>query len=495
MTPQDEALGPLRRKREDVSSISFESSQKSKRHAGLNVPKSLPSKTYPLAPQNPYLIKPNYQTPPPNHPNYQAPLPNYPNAPHSYQAPQYQNFQTPAPTRQNPPSYRQVHLPSRNNYNLSCHEYLKKPSRVFTPLVESRTQLFERLKADGLIRTIDPKNVNVNSRLYRPNLHCAYHSGGAGHTTEDCINLKHKIQDLIDQRIVTLQTGASNASGDSLWNRGGFTINMIDPKSQAPPRQNAPYHHQLPFPQHGGQYDPPRSRFEKKPARKFTPLIESRTKLFERLTAADFIHLVGPKPVDTSSKFYRADRRCAYHSNSVGHDTEDCINLKHKIQDLIDQRVVTLQTATPSVNSNPPLNYGKATINMIETEEEWCTTKAIVPAGPDNLERVIASSSMNEKLNFTSVTPHQAFALVSREGQNKKGINRVPPKSLPHFCQSFLVEEYANDDDFGEGIGDRCEEGDVAPKKMIETPSIRDAEPMEQVLNWTSTPLLIPRSS
>jgi len=165
MTPQDEFSGPLRRKREDVSSISFESSQKSKRHAGLNVRKSLPSKTYPLTPQNPYLIQPNYQTPPPNHPNYQAPLPNYPNAPHSYQAPQYQNFQTSAHTRQNPPSYRQVTPLSRNNYNLSCHEYLKKPSRVFTPLVESRSQLFERLKVAGLIRTIDPKNVNVNSRL------------------------------------------------------------------------------------------------------------------------------------------------------------------------------------------------------------------------------------------------------------------------------------------------------------------------------------------
>jgi len=65
------------------------------------------------------------------------------------------------------------------------------------------------------------------------------------------------------------------------------------------------------------------------------------------------------------------------------------------------------------------------------------------PDWSDNLEKVVASPSISEKLNFTSMTPHQAFTLVSREGQNKKGINHVPPKSLPHLC------DYANDDGLG----------------------------------------------
>ncbi|KAK4713124.1 hypothetical protein R3W88_019031 [Solanum pinnatisectum] len=101
------------------------------------------------------------------------------------------------------------------------------------------------------------------------------------------------------------------------------------PRYQAP-CPNAPNYHQMPSPQQGN-YDPPRPKFEKKPVRNFTLLVESRTKLFERLTAARYIHPVGPKLVDTSSRFYRPDQRCAYHSNSVGHDTKDCINLKHNI--------------------------------------------------------------------------------------------------------------------------------------------------------------------
>ncbi|KAK4706953.1 hypothetical protein R3W88_033490 [Solanum pinnatisectum] len=201
------------------------------------------------------------------------------------------------------------------------------------------------------------------------------------------------------------------------------------------PRPNAPNYRQMPPPQQGN-YDPPRPRFEKKPARTFTPLVESRTKLFERLTAAGYIHPVGPKPVDTSSRFYRPDQRCAYHSNSVGHDTEDCINLKHKIQDLIDQKVVSLQTVAPNVNSNPLPNHGGVTINMIETDDDWCVTKAIVPIAPDNLERAVASLSIREKKEFVILTPEKVVALVPRETPDRPKSGRCyTPEELSQGVQ------------------------------------------------------------
>nr|XP_025888955.1 uncharacterized protein LOC112942271 [Solanum lycopersicum] len=158
------------------------------------------------------------------------------------------------------------------------------------------------------------------------------------------------------------------------------------PRTQAP-RPNARSYQQVPPPQQSGN-DPSRPRFEKKPSRNFTALAESRTKLFERLFAAGYIHPVGPKPVDVNSKFYKPEQRCAYHSNSVGHDTKDCINLKHKIKDLIDQEVVSLKPVEPNVNTNPLTNHGGGNINMIETDENERETKRITPVVQENLENL-----------------------------------------------------------------------------------------------------------
>ena len=47
-----------------------------------------------------------------------------------------------------------------------------------------------------------------------------------------------------------------------------------------------------------------------------------------------------PKTLNITSLKYNPDERCAYHSDSPGHDTDDCWSLRNKIQDLIDGRVL-----------------------------------------------------------------------------------------------------------------------------------------------------------
>ena len=51
------------------------------------------------------------------------------------------------------------------------------------------------------------------------------------------------------------------------------------------------------------------------------------------------------------------------------------LNLKHKILDLIDQEVVSLQQATPNVNTNPLPNNECTNISIIETDDDLCGTK------------------------------------------------------------------------------------------------------------------------
>ena len=41
-----------------------------------------------------------------------------------------------------------------------------------------------------------------------------------------------------------------------------------------------------------------------------------------------------------SAPNYHPNKKCAYHSDSPGHDTADCWALKNKVQDLINEGVV-----------------------------------------------------------------------------------------------------------------------------------------------------------
>lgn len=154
------------------------------------------------------------------------------------------------------------------------------------------------------------------------------------------------------------------------------------PNYQAPPLQipalshrKYPNNHRVPPPPQNN-YNPPHPNTDKRPPREFTQLAESRTKIFEKLLAAGLIQPIPSKAMDVNSRFFRSDQTCAYHSNSVRYDTEDYLNLKHRIQDLIDRDVVVLRTVTPNVNKNPLPDHGGNVAGMTEREEDWYTAES-----------------------------------------------------------------------------------------------------------------------
>ena len=65
---------------------------------------------------------------------------------------------------------------------------------------------------------------------------------------------------------------------------------------------------------------------------------------------------------------------------------------------------------------------------------------------------------------------------------------------IPHLYQSFLIREYAEHKDLREGICELFEEIDVVVEEVVELAGVRDAEPKQVLQNWTSTPILIPRT-
>ncbi|XP_059314844.1 uncharacterized protein LOC132065452 [Lycium ferocissimum] len=162
---------------------------------------------------------------------------------------------------------------------------------------------------------------------------------------------------------------------------------MPAPNNQAP--QNQTFQNQPP----PANYEAP----QKKPMRVFTPLPESRASLFAKLRDAGRMNVVPPKPANPKDRWYRTDFTCAYHSNQVGHTTEYCINLRHKLQDMIDNHELILEPTPPNVDTNPLPKHGGNQIHMIERGDEWEESLVIIRPDIEGLESTVASLSLQER--------------------------------------------------------------------------------------------------
>ena len=71
--------------------------------------------------------------------------------------------------------------------------------------------------------------------------------------------------------------------------------------------------------------------------RQYTDINMPLSQALQQLLKVKLITLKDPpQNPDTSSSKYNPSVRCAYHSDSPGHDTDSCWTLKNQIQDLID---------------------------------------------------------------------------------------------------------------------------------------------------------------
>ena len=65
-------------------------------------------------------------------------------------------------------------------------------------------------------------------RWYNPNATYVYHGGVLGHSIEQCVAFKHKVQSLIDAGWLTFQEDSPNVRTNPLANHGGSAVNAVE---------------------------------------------------------------------------------------------------------------------------------------------------------------------------------------------------------------------------------------------------------------------------
>ena len=84
-----------------------------------------------------------------------------------------------------------------------------RPRREFHKLYMPISKVFDKLKAKGLLKPLDPRRIpNPLPSRFDVNKRCAYHQGPS-HDTDRCFTLRHAIQDLIDNKVIAPPTRPS----------------------------------------------------------------------------------------------------------------------------------------------------------------------------------------------------------------------------------------------------------------------------------------------
>ncbi|XP_058764547.1 uncharacterized protein LOC131638004 [Vicia villosa] len=164
------------------------------------------------------------------------------------------------------------------------------------------------------------------------------------------------------------------------------------------------------------------------PQQPFVP----QQQLLPQLLANQLVQLreLGPPP-DTLPPGYDVNAHCEFHSGAPGHTIEKCRALKLKVQDLIDDKIISFTPTGPNVQNNPMPPHAGAT-NAIE----WCDEHILV-TGVDGIkmplaivrERLVQQGVLHELHNFClqcSSNPEECASL--REEIQKlmdEGILRV----------------------------------------------------------------------
>ncbi|KAK2416633.1 hypothetical protein QL285_039014 [Trifolium repens] len=206
--------------------------------------------------------------------------------------------------------------------------------------------ILPHLLQKGLVqlKPLDPVSPPYPPGFYE-NARCDYHNGSLGHNIENCRGFKHKVQELIDQKLLNFKEDEANAATF----QNGPTSPARIPCLQYPYRAAA--QHQQPqgysFQEHVNlvsQRTQQVQQTQQQVKKVFDLIPVSYSQLLPYLvhnrmvTPRALRPMTAPFPV-----WYDTKAKCEFHSGAEGHNTDNCRAFKRKVQELIDQKRLTFK--------------------------------------------------------------------------------------------------------------------------------------------------------
>ena len=189
-------------------------------HSGIMSENTCGSSSFPLQPTLPPLIHQR-------HPSCEPHIPIRDNVPPKVHHP---NWQPHASTSAIIPAFGKVSQPvdlassPRNNLGKARKNRDKKR---LDPIPVTYTELLPKLLAKQLVALscVLPLKPPF-PKSYNPNVHCDYHAGNPGHSTEDCLFFKQQVQTLIEVGKINFKS--SNQPSNLPLNFSGIRIEEVE---------------------------------------------------------------------------------------------------------------------------------------------------------------------------------------------------------------------------------------------------------------------------
>ncbi|KAF1869496.1 hypothetical protein Lal_00012355 [Lupinus albus] len=144
--------------------------------------------------------------------------------------------------------------------------------------------------------------------------------------------------------------------------------------NQYPAQQNRPPNNYQTRPYQNFNRNQPRP-FQ--PQRTFDPIPVTYAELFAHLQTERILAPIAGQTPNTTAPWYDPNANCDYHSGIIGHSTETCRALKHRIQDLIDSKWLEFKDTVPTITGNPLPNHGNQGINVLEQDDDMAVVEKV----------------------------------------------------------------------------------------------------------------------